>query len=222
MMYPCPCCWFKTRSEKDIWTHDICPVCWWEDDIVQYKNPLLKVGANKYSLYENQLLIMKEIYKTVNKYKWFKRDDGWDFISKKQIEKDNSKNINTWLDYFNNIPISNFIMNIFSIAKIQQEDLDIFLVSKAEAINIVLNQGLEKEEYIRNVYDKLWYQYKDYSLNYDALSDVLRDKMFWAPTNREKDIYIYMLWDEWFNRYWIFTEIFISSSVNSNIFVIFV
>ncbi len=31
-------------------TFDICPVCWWEDDEVQYNDPNLAGGANHESL----------------------------------------------------------------------------------------------------------------------------------------------------------------------------
>jgi len=47
-MFPCPCCGYKTLSEREIW--DICPVCGWEDDHVQSKNPAYTGGANKESL----------------------------------------------------------------------------------------------------------------------------------------------------------------------------
>lgn len=30
VVYPCPCCGFKTLSERG--GYDICPVCFWEDD----------------------------------------------------------------------------------------------------------------------------------------------------------------------------------------------
>lgn len=50
--YPCPCCGFLTRSESDFGTFEICPVCNWEDDFVQFKDPNYSGGANKESLNE--------------------------------------------------------------------------------------------------------------------------------------------------------------------------
>ena len=49
--YKCPCCGYFTFEKKDR-TYDICPVCFWEDDPEQYKNPLLHGGANHVSLTE--------------------------------------------------------------------------------------------------------------------------------------------------------------------------
>ena len=48
--YPCPCCANKTIDEPGC--YEICPVCGWEDDKAQYKDPNLKGGANRFSLKE--------------------------------------------------------------------------------------------------------------------------------------------------------------------------
>lgn len=48
--YPCPCCNYLTRSQKDFGTFEICSVCGWEDDDVQVKKPDSSAGANKVSL----------------------------------------------------------------------------------------------------------------------------------------------------------------------------
>lgn len=48
--YLCPCCGHRTLSEKG--GYEICPVCCWEDDPVQSKDPDLAGGANKPSLNE--------------------------------------------------------------------------------------------------------------------------------------------------------------------------
>lgn len=50
--YPCPCCGFLTLSENTHETYEICPVCSWEDDDVQFYNPDLRGGANSESLNE--------------------------------------------------------------------------------------------------------------------------------------------------------------------------
>lgn len=49
-MYPCPCCAFLTISEEPPGTFEICPVCCWEDDNVQFEDPDYTGGANKVSL----------------------------------------------------------------------------------------------------------------------------------------------------------------------------
>jgi hypothetical protein len=48
--YPCPCCGFLTLDERPPGTFAICPVCWWEDDEVQARDPEYVGGANDVSL----------------------------------------------------------------------------------------------------------------------------------------------------------------------------
>lgn len=48
--YECPCCGRLTLSEKPPGTYDICDICGWEDDEVQYNNPDYEGGANILSL----------------------------------------------------------------------------------------------------------------------------------------------------------------------------
>ncbi|MBX7066762.1 MAG: hypothetical protein K1X28_05985 [Parachlamydiales bacterium] len=50
--HPCPCCGFLTLSEDTHDTFEICPVCNWEDDDVQFNNPNFRGGANLKSLNE--------------------------------------------------------------------------------------------------------------------------------------------------------------------------
>jgi hypothetical protein len=50
MTYPCPCCRLKTLSEKPPGTYEVCPVCYWEDDPVQFENEEYAGGANRVSL----------------------------------------------------------------------------------------------------------------------------------------------------------------------------
>ncbi|MEL7607369.1 MAG: CPCC family cysteine-rich protein [Sedimentibacter saalensis] len=42
--YTCPCCGYKTLDDEH--EYDICPVCYWEDDYLQFENVDLKSGAN--------------------------------------------------------------------------------------------------------------------------------------------------------------------------------
>jgi len=54
MKYTCPCCGYKTLGEEPPGTFDICPICYWEDDSVQFNNPDYAGGANKISLRQAQ------------------------------------------------------------------------------------------------------------------------------------------------------------------------
>jgi len=49
-MFPCPCCGYLTIGEEPPGTFEICPVCFWEDDNVQFENPNYVGGANSVSL----------------------------------------------------------------------------------------------------------------------------------------------------------------------------
>jgi len=51
-MYVCPCCEFLTLSEKERGSFEICDVCGWEDDNVQYEDSSYSGGANKVCLNE--------------------------------------------------------------------------------------------------------------------------------------------------------------------------
>lgn len=46
---PCPCCGCYTLDDKS-GTFGICPVCYWEDDNIQYANPDYEGDANEISL----------------------------------------------------------------------------------------------------------------------------------------------------------------------------
>ncbi len=48
--YPCPCCGYKTLYKVPPRCYAICPVCYWEDDPVQFNDPDYVGGANKVSL----------------------------------------------------------------------------------------------------------------------------------------------------------------------------
>jgi len=52
-MYPCPCCGYEVFAGPP-GTYEICPICFWEDDLVQLAFPDLAGGANKCSLIEAQ------------------------------------------------------------------------------------------------------------------------------------------------------------------------
>ena len=50
--YPCPCCGYLTYHTPPTGQFDICPVCFWEDNTVQSKEPDFDGGANDMSLNE--------------------------------------------------------------------------------------------------------------------------------------------------------------------------
>jgi hypothetical protein len=52
MSHACPCCGNLTLDEAPPGTYDICPVCFWEDDPVQFAKPSYAGGANRVSLEE--------------------------------------------------------------------------------------------------------------------------------------------------------------------------
>ncbi|OLS33795.1 CPCC family cysteine-rich protein [Bacillus sp. MRMR6] len=54
MKYTCPCCGYKTLDEEPPGTYEICSICFWEDDGVQYDDPDYRGGANTSSLREAQ------------------------------------------------------------------------------------------------------------------------------------------------------------------------
>jgi hypothetical protein len=50
--YACPCCGFLTLSCQPPGSYELCPVCYWEDDAVQFEDPDYVGGANSESLNE--------------------------------------------------------------------------------------------------------------------------------------------------------------------------
>lgn len=52
--YPCPCCGYLIYDEEPGGSYDICPICFWEDDPVQFSEPNYEGGANGVSLREAQ------------------------------------------------------------------------------------------------------------------------------------------------------------------------
>jgi hypothetical protein len=48
--YKCPCCGKLTLTTEPPGSYELCPVCYWEDDGVQYDDPEYAGGANRESL----------------------------------------------------------------------------------------------------------------------------------------------------------------------------
>lgn len=54
--FRCPCCGNYTLYEKPPGTYEVCEVCDWEDDEVQYNDPSYLGGANTVCLNEARKL----------------------------------------------------------------------------------------------------------------------------------------------------------------------
>lgn len=52
--YACPCCGYNTLDEQPPGTFGLCPICYWEDDNVQFHDPDYEGGANHVSLHQAQ------------------------------------------------------------------------------------------------------------------------------------------------------------------------
>ncbi|QUH21232.1 CPCC family cysteine-rich protein [Alkaliphilus sp. B6464] len=85
--YTCPCCGYKTLDEEPPGTYDICTICFWEDDRVQFDDPDYKGGANRVSLKKGQKNFLKfgaceeEMIKYVRKpHKNDIRDSNWKLL----------------------------------------------------------------------------------------------------------------------------------------------
>lgn len=53
-LYTCPCCGYKTLKDGNPGSFEICSICYWENDNVQFDEPFYEGGANRVSLYEAQ------------------------------------------------------------------------------------------------------------------------------------------------------------------------
>jgi len=53
MKYPCPCCGHIVFDEP-AGSYEVCPICYWEDDLSQLRFPETDGGANIPSLIEGQ------------------------------------------------------------------------------------------------------------------------------------------------------------------------
>lgn len=51
--YPCPCCGYKVFEELP-GSYEICPICFWQDDLTDLEMLYKSMGPNRVSLYEAQ------------------------------------------------------------------------------------------------------------------------------------------------------------------------
>ncbi|MCA9319399.1 MAG: hypothetical protein KDB53_01630 [Planctomycetes bacterium] len=50
--FSCACCGYRTLSAPTHETHEVCAICFWEDDPIQFRDPDHGRGANRTSLRE--------------------------------------------------------------------------------------------------------------------------------------------------------------------------
>ena len=55
MKYRCVCCGYKTLKYSNALEHEICPVCFWENDPKQNEDPNYLGGPNKVTLNQARL-----------------------------------------------------------------------------------------------------------------------------------------------------------------------
>ncbi|PFR99412.1 hypothetical protein COK55_32640 [Bacillus cereus] len=76
MKYTCPCCGYKTLEEEPPGTFDICSICFWEDDNVQFDDPDYEGGANEESLRKYQkVFLMRNVNRKLTDNN--ERDPNW-------------------------------------------------------------------------------------------------------------------------------------------------
>ena len=74
--YPCPSCGFIVFDEPP-GSYDICPICNWEDDPVQLRDPSTGGGANRESLYQSQQKVLLRLPLPVREYEQWRREIDW-------------------------------------------------------------------------------------------------------------------------------------------------
>jgi hypothetical protein len=74
--YPCPACGFLVFDQPP-GSYEICPMCDWEDDEVQLRNPALLGGANVMSLIEAQRIALTRFPLEMLVAQGQRRDPDW-------------------------------------------------------------------------------------------------------------------------------------------------
>jgi hypothetical protein len=52
--FTCPCCGHRALDEEPPGTFEVCSICFWEDDAIQFRDPDYRGGANIVALREAQ------------------------------------------------------------------------------------------------------------------------------------------------------------------------
>ncbi len=93
-LFTCPCCGYKALDEEPLGTFNICPICFWEDDGVQFDDPDYEGGANHVSLRQAQRNFMEigaseeRVLRFVTKPEGkFLRDPNWKPLDQLSVEE---------------------------------------------------------------------------------------------------------------------------------------
>jgi hypothetical protein len=54
LLYTCACCGYKIKRTEYYGSYEVCPICYWEDDQLQFEDPNMEGGANPMSLRQAQ------------------------------------------------------------------------------------------------------------------------------------------------------------------------
>lgn len=76
--YYCPCCGYKTLGKEPPGTYDICEICFWEDDDVQFYDPDYEGGANEPSLRQYQKGFIEERFVKRKPNEKDERNPNWE------------------------------------------------------------------------------------------------------------------------------------------------
>lgn len=74
--YPCPGCGFLVFNEP-IGSFAICPICGWEDDLIQAEDSFYQGGANGISLADHRQEVLRKYPVSVREHAGFRRDPTW-------------------------------------------------------------------------------------------------------------------------------------------------
>lgn len=84
MKYACPCCGYKKLDYEPPGTYDICDICFWEDDVVQYHDPDYEGGANIESLRQYQEAYLQGRVNRKPKIN-YERNENWKPLLKRTV-----------------------------------------------------------------------------------------------------------------------------------------
>lgn len=95
---PCPACGFYSSGQGFFGSYSVCPICNWEDDGVQLANPACGGGANKDSLIDAQVRVMKSLPLEVQEHGGYRRDPRWRPLNEEEIRSaEREKNERRWM-----------------------------------------------------------------------------------------------------------------------------
>lgn len=85
LLHPCPACGFFVDPEG-LGSFNICEICGWENDEVQYRFPELTGGANKESLMEAQAKVLRKFPVSIMEHEGVPRAIGWRPVAISDLE----------------------------------------------------------------------------------------------------------------------------------------